>query len=434
MRVLWFTGSPLPAYYRHVGIPLRGSGHWHWTLLDSLKKATDWEIAVVSAVPGATDCHIQEDRVDHFVLHQKKRRFSLDNYDANDIRRCVEIVSAWDPDLIHVHGTERFYGLLSAEEHTAVPTLVSIQGMVNPYLRVFWGGLKLRDIIAMHSPLQLALLRGWWGLYLRWLRHAAVERRIITGNRFFAGRTEWDRAQVRALNPAATYLTVGEVLRQEFFDSVWSVDACEKHTLFFSNANEPRRGTGCLLQAAAILKQEFPSLRVRLGRVAGTGRFARLVRGWIQEQGLSDCVDVMPYLGVGEMIRQMKSAHVFVMPSYAENSPNSLCEAQLVGMPCVASCVGGIPSLVRHGKTGLLFPPGDAPMLAERIREVFRSHSLAERLGQNARTEAIGRHASTTVVKQMLEAYATVVNSNPLRNGNPGLVTTPEQPPVRKAR
>ena len=64
------------------------------------------------------------------------------------------------------------------------------------------------------------------------------------------------------------------------------------------------------------------------------------------------------------MTRELRRAHVFAISSYIENSPNSLCEAMQAGMPCVATYAGGIPSLVEDGRTGLLFPPGDAPLLA----------------------------------------------------------------------
>ena len=93
------------------------------------------------------------------------------------------------------------------------------------------------------------------------------------------------------------------------------------------------------------------------------------------------------------MARELCRAHVFVISSYIENSPNSLCEAMQVGLPCVATYAGGIPSLVRNGSTGLLFPPGDAPLLAEAIARLFREDHLACRMGRAARIEASERHA-----------------------------------------
>ena len=70
------------------------------------------------------------------------------------------------------------------------------------------------------------------------------------------------------------------------------------------------------------------------------------------------------------MARELTRSHAFVISSYIENSPNSLAEAMLVGMPCVASFVGGIPSMVDDGRTGLLYPVDDVALLAAQIRQV----------------------------------------------------------------
>src|SRR5258708_2713571 len=112
------------------------------------------------------------------------------------------------------------------------------------------------------------------------------------------------------------------------------------------------------------------------------------------------------------MVIQLSRAQVFAISSYIENSPNSLCEAMQVGLPCVATYAGGIPSLVEHGRTGLLFPPGDAPLLADAIMRIFRDDDLATWLGQAARTEASERHAPQRVISQLLNAYDNVVANN----------------------
>jgi len=59
-------------------------------------------------------------------------------------------------------------------------------------------------------------------------------------------------------------------------------------------------------------------------------------------------------LEVNEMVEAMKISRFMVHPSYIDNSPNSICEAQILGLPVVATNVGGVESLIENGKTGLL--------------------------------------------------------------------------------
>jgi len=79
-----------------------------------------------------------------------------------------------------------------------------------------------------------------------------------------------------------------------------------------------------------------------------------------------------------------------------------------VGLPCVGSYAGGIPSLMEHERTGLLFPPGDAPLLAASIMRIFRDDDLAGRLGRAAKAEASVRHEPDRVISQLLDAYKSV--------------------------
>ena len=80
-----------------------------------------------------------------------------------------------------------------------------------------------------------------------------------------------------------------------------------------------------------------------------------------------------------QMIAEYLNAHLFICPSSIENSPNSLGEAQLLGVPVIASYVGGVPDMVTHGETGLLYRFEEVEMLAEGIRNLFMNMALALR-------------------------------------------------------
>jgi glycosyltransferase involved in cell wall biosynthesis len=155
-----------------------------------------------------------------------------------------------------------------------------------------------------------------------------------------------------------------------------------------------------------MLRKDFPALKLRLaGTISERGGYGRFLRRRIRELGLHDCVEFLGYLDGPAMAQALASSHAFVMTSFIENSPNSLAEAMLVGMPCVASFVGGIPSMVKHNETGLLYPAGDVTMLGAQIRRLFRERELASRLGESARKVALTRHDPDTVIDQLVTAY-----------------------------
>jgi len=65
-------------------------------------------------------------------------------------------------------------------------------------------------------------------------------------------------------------------------------------------------------------------------------------------------------LNAQQMTEELAMSHVFVSPSFIDNSPNAVSEAQLIGMPVISTYTGGVPSLIEEGQTGLFFQTGDA--------------------------------------------------------------------------
>jgi len=410
MRVLWFTNDPLPVVHRRAGRTVTGTGHWISILLENLAREPGMEVEVATIYPKFRDEQFEESGVKYFVIGQPRWPGMFFRFRERDLTKCIELVREQAPDIVHIHGTERFYGLMAARNLISTPCVISLQGLLGAYLPGFFGALSPRDILCSHRLIELATRRGPLWIYRDFARASRLEKEILAGVNFFMGRTEWDRAHVRSVNAAAKYYEVGEVLRPAFQEHQWDIGLCDPHTVIFTNAGEPRRGTEVLLESMVMVKREFPEARLRLAGALGKTRgYERFLRRKIVGSGLSENVEFLGYLDGNAMAKELCRAHVFAIPSYIENSPNSLCEAMQVGLPCVASYAGGIPSLVQDGRTGLLFPTGDAPLLAEAILRIFRDEDLASRLGRAARAEASERHAPRKVIEQLRGAYDHVI-------------------------
>jgi glycosyltransferase involved in cell wall biosynthesis len=114
-------------------------------------------------------------------------------------------------------------------------------------------------------------------------------------------------------------------------------------------------------------------------------------------------------LNAQQMTEELAMSHVFISPSFIDNSPNAVSEAQLMGMPVISTYTGGVPSLIEEGQTGLFFQTADAPMLAARLREIFENDELTVRIGSRAREIAVKRHDPDMIVKQVLSNYDAVL-------------------------
>ena len=410
MRVLWFTNDPLPAVFRRLGRSSGlGSGYWMSCLLEKLVGTPGIQVEVATAYPGVPDDQFEDNDVKYFVMGQPKWPYMFFHCRKTDLERCVQLVQERAPDVVHIHGTERFYGLMAARKLISTPSVISLQGFFTAGQTVFFGALSREDVWRSQRLIEIATFRGLFWHDRAFVRAARQEQEILAGAPSFLGRTDWDRAQIRSVNSAANYYHVGEILRGAFSQSCWDASHCDRHTVIFTNAGRPHRGTEVLLRAMLAVKREFPDAKLRLAGEIGTrSGYDRFLRRTIAQGGLSGTVELVGYLDATALARELRRSHVFVTSSYVENSSNSLCEAMQVGLPCVATYAGGIPSLVEHGRTGLLLPTGDAPLLADAILRIFRDDGLACRLSQAARAEASDRHAPQRVISQLLSAYNEV--------------------------
>jgi glycosyltransferase involved in cell wall biosynthesis len=408
---LWFTNTFVPGKEAAETADLRGSGGWMEALLAALQGARpDLTVGIVTARPVRVPETWRAGEVSCFVVPMKRNESGWAQRRA--LKSFAEIVRAWRPDIIHIHGTERFFGLLSARGLVSPPTVISIQGLLGPYSEWghYFGNRGLRDVIRMHRAIELPAMRGQIWEFLRYRQAARRECEILLGNRHFLGRTAWDRTHLRCVNPAASYHHVGEVLREAFWQAQWALRNCQRHRIIFTNAGHPRKGTETLFEAADILARDYPQLEVDIcGAISQRSGYGRSIRRAMASR--SGRIKELGALNAREMAEALCSSHVFVSPSFIDNSPNAVCEAQMVGMPVVASYTGGVPSLVQEGVTGLFFPPGDAPLLAARIREVFEDDGLAEKLGAAAHAVARVRHDPGTVVNDLLAAYKRAMES-----------------------
>ena len=112
-----------------------------------------------------------------------------------------------------------------------------------------------------------------------------------------------------------------------------------------------------------------------------------------------------------DLIEKLLEADIYVMPSHIENSPNNLCEAMILGMPCIASYAGGTGSLLRDGHEGILIQDGDPWAMAGAILELKEDFNKSVSFGKNARKRALERHNKDKIANELVAIYESILNS-----------------------
>ena len=157
---------------------------------------------------------------------------------------------------------------------------------------------------------------------------------------------------------------------------------------------------GCFdfLEAAGDVAGRFQEVRFLM---VGDGPLRGAIEEWIKERGLADRVILTGYRR--DIPRVMKALDLYVLTSLNEGQGMGIVEAMAAGKPVVATGVGGVPSVVRDGETGILVPPGRADMVARALIHLLSNRALARRMGEEGRKRSL-----LFTVDGMVRAYLKV--------------------------
>ena len=166
------------------------------------------------------------------------------------------------------------------------------------------------------------------------------------------------------------------------------------------------KGHRYLIEALNLLDREDVAWRCTF---LGDGELETELRSHTAAHGLSEWVTFPGFCE--DVFSVLLTADVFVLPSLHESSPNALIEAMGIGMPCIASDVGGVVDLMEDGKNGLRVPPQDPAALAAALHRVLSEPDLASELGRNARATIQETFDSVVSIQKLEEVYVKVISN-----------------------
>lgn len=423
MRILWFSNILLPSASRALGCPVNVAGGWLQSMLDGLRTLSpDVKFCVLCLYPQPCDVVVEGVRYVSFGEDYRSYYADVPRRIQNQVK---DVIREFNPDVIHIQGTEFYSGAMGKDVYCGKPIVISMQGIITACANHYTGGLTPAELRWAHFNLRtLRHCRTLFGEQAFWGKERAEqEQRIIKQARYFIGRTAWDESWIRYCRSDAFYFKVNETLRPEFYSANRKQTNIRRHSIYCgAAAGYPLKGVHWLMRAIAALKREYPdvtlriaaakerlSMRVSLFSHLRDDAYSIYLRNLIRNLHLEDNVVLLPYLSASEVVGELEKAELFVLPSLCENSPNSLCEAMLVGTPVIATYVGGIPSIVENNKDGILVQPGDPSVLSSAIHQLFARPEVANEYASRARDMALKRHDARQNAKATLCTYQSIL-------------------------
>lgn len=410
MKVLWFEVTE-PSRYKEGGKPIGG---WQDSLENIVRKYSKIELCI-----AFMSCHSETKEIDgvtykpikfHYSFLEKYTKKYWDIFVEKMLPSAIKIIEDYNPDIIHIFGTEWPFGQIA--KYTKVPIVIHIMGAIVPLNNANYPpGYSKFDIIKQCG-------------FNLWKIFTTIKTFIDSNNREywerntwhsvsnFMGRTDWDLMISGLLHPDRKYFHVEEALRPSFINSKikWTNQNKTKIKLITTGCGNFWKGPDMLLKTAKILTE----LNVNFEwNVAGKmpDNIRTIVEKKEKAKFSNNNVIFLGFVNPEKLSELLVSSTLYVHTSYMENSPNSICEAQCLGVPVVSTNVGGISTLVRNDIDGILVPANDPWQMTNAILELSTDQARLMRYSNNAREYAMSRHNPEHILNQLLNCYKTIIDN-----------------------
>jgi glycosyltransferase involved in cell wall biosynthesis len=419
MKVLWFTNTPSLGA-RHLGTSII-SGGWIESLEAQITKTPNLELGVVFKWNEASLSPFISGKTMYYAIYNSSAKTKFKKLlhrwmhrikNEENSKKYLNIIQEFKPDVVHIFGTEDDFGLIIPK--LSVPYIIHIQGNLTVYKHKWFSGLTPFEVLKYSKKWTLMKGHGFMHEYFFFKKQSKREKKIFQNCHFFMGRTDWDKRITLSLSPDSKYFHCDEILREQFYLHQWTMNSSQEYTIFTTIRNNIYKGLETIFECKKILQKCLSqyNLKWKIAGIKNEDEITYLIERKYKSKFSSLDIHLLGSLQVNNLIEEMLKADLFIHPSHIDNSPNSICEAMVLGMPIIATYAGGIPSLIQDKKDGLLVQDGDPYALAGAIVELCNNRKYASDLGTNARSRALIRHNQGKIVKDVLEIYNSIIASS----------------------
>lgn len=421
MKILWFTNTP--SLYDKGKHFYNGCG-WEESLELLIKEQEGIELAV-SFFHSKDNEKVIKNRTTYYPIFRyskKKKPFKklINNWNGEieirDLEKEIEkVISDFQPDVIQIFGTEGDFS--EVQNYTKIPVIYHIQGLINPYLNTYLPVNQSKFSFHLNIDYLANTIKGNNPAFdfKRFRNQGIRESKVLKSANYVMGRTDWDKLITKLYNPEIQYFHVDEVLRPLFYEVTNIALSNKTFTIISTLSPTIYKGIDVVLKTAKKLK-EFADFNFKW-EIIGVENDDPLLKHFEKSEKINHQEVNISCSGrktPEEMIELMQQADVFVHPSYIDNSPNSVCEAQMLGLPVIACNVGGVATLIEHDNTGFLVPSNGVFELTHYLINLKNDVAFRKRIGEQSKLKAETRHNRKKIVDELLDVYYRIIENEKL--------------------
>ncbi len=396
MKIVWLCPYPLSFIKK---IPIHYSKRqyhpstWIVTLSNALSKKGDVELHIVTEYTNISKSfYIYKDKIYFHLLRSGSAvPFTYKGYPSyfpldvifsfkKNRKSLLNELRIIKPDIVHAHGTEQAYAIAAVE--SKLPHIISIQGIISKLSKV--------------NP------------NYRYRKIASIEKFVIKNGKNFIAKTNFANRFIHSLNPESNIYLIENIVHPAFFKIIRN-DYLNNYIVYVGNINA-NKGVDELIKAFSkfvALQNDYKLL------IIGNGdrEYIHQCRKIANKFKISSKVEWFGHQTHEQIASVFESAKVLVHPSKMDTSPNTVSEAMVAGLPCIATKVGGIPDMISHKKNGYLIDNVNGDDIYNALKDLIFNQRLYNSISNNSRIIGRRRFSEEKNVDKVINVYKKVIQT-----------------------
>lgn len=420
MKILWITNAAIEPLGSHL-TSRKVNGAWVSAMLADFETHCEHKVIIATTAPVKETLRLQNTHGTVFYAMPDDYPINYNENNRCNIEHWRRLLVTEKPDIIQVWGTEFSHGLCALRVAEDIPAVIYMQGLLDAIARYYYASIPESDIRRNITFRDVIKHDSIFAQCDRYKRNSVKEAEMLRRAGNFISENNWCDTHVKSIAPNAVSHHCPLSISDSFTKYQWSIGNIERHTIMCTASGYPLKGLHIVMRALALLKQSYPDVKLMIPgvKVVSDGSLQWLIRkrGYtqyierlIKELGIESNIEWLGYLSQDHLAQQLSKSHVFALTSALENHSSSLKEAMMVGVPSVASDVGGIPEYIDHGRNGFLYRFEEHELLAAFISSLFESDKLASRIGEAGRADMLRLHSSTDIYSAMCGIYKNILS------------------------
>ncbi len=415
-KILWFTNHVVSFDIENKDELKRNSGRgWVAALEHALRDYTEFELAI--AFPDNSISSIQKLEYENRVIYKipfpdsKLSRWKnrlLGKLEGDDIiQKHLDVVKDYNPDLIHIYGTENSFGEIINKIDT--PVILDLQGILSSIVLKWYSSISKFESFIYSSLFAMINIKTHYHDFKIKVKRGEREKKILSTAKYITGRTHWDKNIAKTLAPHAHYMKCNRVIKDDYWRVNWIYPENQEIELLSIMNEDFYKGLDVVYKTASLLKKNGIKFNWKIVGINQKSDYVKIVTKKVGIRPELLNIEFSGKKNSGEIAGLLCNTNFFIHASYIENSPNSVCEAMVCGTPVIATQVGGVASFIKENESGWMIQEGDYTMLAGLIANLIENKNKVIDVAKEGQKQARIRHNKDEILNHTINNYRYVL-------------------------